>query len=66
MHPCSCLLNGEYGLSDICVGVPALIGAKGIEKIVEIDLDEAEKEALQNSAEAVRKTNGLLTTDIDD
>ena len=60
MYPCSCLLNGEYGLRDICVGVPALIGANGVEKIVEIDLDAAEKEALQHSAEAVRKTNGLL------
>ena len=60
MFPCSCLLDGEYGLSDICIGVPALIGANGIEKIVEINLDEAEKAALNTSAEAVRKTNGLL------
>ena len=60
MYPCSCLLEGEYGLEDICIGVPALIGANGIEKIVEIDLDDAEKEALSNSAAAVRKTNGLL------
>ena len=60
MFPCSCLLDGEYGLSDICIGVPALIGANGVEKIVEIDLDDAEKEALATSAAAVRKTNGLL------
>ena len=60
MFPCSCLLDGEYGLSDICIGVPALIGANGVEKIVEINLDDAEKEALANSAAAVRKTNGLL------
>lgn len=60
MFPCSCLLAGEYGLDDICIGVPALIGANGVEKIVEIDLDDAEKEALNTSAAAVRKTNGLL------
>ncbi len=60
MFPCSCLLEGEYGLNDICIGVPALIGANGVEKIVEIELSATEKEELQNSAEAVRKTNGLL------
>lgn len=60
MFPCSCLLEGEYGLSDICIGVPALIGANGIESIVNIDLSDQEKEELSNSAEAVRKTNGLL------
>lgn len=60
MFPCSCMLDGEYGLSDICIGVPALIGANGVEKIVEINLDDSEKEALSISAEAVRKTNGLL------
>lgn len=60
MFPCSCLLAGEYGLDDICIGVPAVIGANGVEKIVEIDLDDAEKEALSTSAAAVRKTNGLL------
>ncbi len=60
MFPCSCLLDGEYGLNDICIGVPALIGANGLEKIVEIELNDEEKESLQNSAEAVRKTNGLL------
>ncbi len=60
MFPCSCLLEGEYGLKDISIGVPALIGANGIEKIVEIELDDAEKNKLEESAEAVRKTNGLL------
>ncbi|WKV11843.1 malate dehydrogenase [Marivirga harenae] len=60
MFPCSCLLDGEYGLSDISIGVPAIIGRNGIEKIVEIDLDDAEKAKLNESAEAVRKTNGLL------
>ncbi|MEM1137311.1 MAG: malate dehydrogenase [Bacteroidota bacterium] len=60
MFPCSCLLAGEYGLDDICVGVPVIIGANGVEKIVEIELSDAEKEDLNNSAEAVRKVNGLL------
>jgi len=60
MFPCSCLLDGEYGHKDICIGVPALIGKNGIERIVEIKLDDAEKNKLQESADAVRKTNGLL------
>ena len=60
MFPCSCLLEGEYGLNDLCIGVPALIGANGVEKIVEISLSDAEKEELNNSAAAVSKTNGLL------
>jgi malate dehydrogenase len=61
IHPCSVYLEGEYGQSDICIGVPVILGANGIEKIVEIDLDAAEKEKFASSAEAVRKVNGLLT-----
>mgnify|MGYP000479682794 FL=1 len=60
MFPCSCLLEGEYGLSDICIGAPAIIGKNGIEQIVEIELDATEKAKLVESADAVRKTNGLL------
>lgn len=60
MFPCSCMLDGEYGLSDICIGVPALIGANGIESIVEIELSTTEKEEMNNSADAVRNTNNLL------
>lgn len=60
IFPCSCLLSGEYGLDDICIGVPARIGAKGIESIVELDLSASEKEELHNSAAAVRKVNALL------
>ncbi len=62
MFPCSCLLEGEYGLNDICIGVPALIGRNGIEKIVELDLADAEKQDMQSSADAVKKTNGLLNS----
>lgn len=60
MFPCSALLDGEYGLTDICIGVPVILGANGIEKIVEIELNSAEKEKLKESAQAVSKTNGLL------
>ncbi|WKK66385.1 malate dehydrogenase [Lutimonas zeaxanthinifaciens] len=60
MFPCSALLDGEYGLNDISIGVPCIIGKNGIESIVELDLNDAEKEKLQSSADAVRKTNGLL------
>lgn len=60
MFPCSCLLEGEYGLNDICIGVPALIGRNGVEKIVEIELSDEEKAELTSSADAVRGTNGLL------
>jgi malate dehydrogenase len=60
MFPCSAMLEGEYGLSDICIGVPCIIGKNGIEEIVSIDLTEAENTKLQGSAEAVRNTNALL------
>lgn len=60
MFPCSALLEGEYGLNDLCIGVPVIIGKNGIEKIVEIDLNDEEKAKLKESAEAVKKTNGLL------
>jgi malate dehydrogenase len=60
MFPCSALLEGEYGLSDISIGVPCIIGRNGIESIVELDLTDAEMSKMQTSAEAVRKTNGLL------
>ena len=60
MFPCSTLLEGEYGLNDICIGVPVVLGRDGIEKIVELDLTEAEKEHMFTSSEGVRKTNGLL------
>ncbi|MFC4690298.1 malate dehydrogenase [uncultured Dokdonia sp.] len=60
IFPCSTLLDGEYGLSDLCIGVPVVLGKNGIEKIVEINLDDAEKAHLAESAEGVKKTNGLL------
>ncbi|MBT8283794.1 MAG: malate dehydrogenase [Flavobacteriaceae bacterium] len=60
LFPCSTFLNGEYNLEDICIGVPVILGKNGIEKIVEIELDQTEKDKMQTSAEGVRKTNGLL------
>ncbi|HLW31062.1 MAG TPA: malate dehydrogenase [Aequorivita sp.] len=60
MFPCSVLLNGEYGLKDICIGVPVILGRNGIEKIVEIELSDAEKAHIKESADAVRKVNELL------
>jgi len=60
MFPCSTFLEGEYGLKDICIGVPVILGKNGIEKIVDIPLSDAEKTKMQESAEGVTKTNGLL------
>ena len=60
IFPCSTLLEGEYGLEDICIGVPVVLGKNGIEEIVQLDLTDAESEHLNTSAEGVRKTNGLL------
>ncbi|MDG1804392.1 malate dehydrogenase [Flavicella sp.] len=60
IFPCSTYLEGEYGLNDLCIGVPVVLGKNGIEKIVEIELTDAEKEKLASSAAAVKKTNSLL------
>jgi malate dehydrogenase len=60
MFPCSVMLDGEYGLNDICLGVPVILGKNGIEKIVEIELNDAEKANMQESADAVRVVNNLL------
>jgi len=53
--PCCAYLNGEYGFKEIYLGVPCVLGAKGIEKIVDVPLSAEEKAALANSAEEVRK-----------
>tara|TARA_R110000796_G_scaffold67449_5_gene154800 strand:+ start:54837 stop:55763 length:927 start_codon:yes stop_codon:yes gene_type:complete len=60
MFPCSTFLEGEYNLSDICIGVPVILGKNGIEKIVNIPLSDADKAKMQESAEGVKKTNDLL------
>ena len=61
MFPCSVILEGEYGFFDVAIGVPVILGKNGIEKIIELDLIEEEKNQLLNSVEAVKKTNSMLT-----
>ena len=61
MFPCSVLLDGEYGLSDICIGVPVILGKNGIERIVDIPLSDSAQEKMQESAKGVRATNALLS-----
>jgi malate dehydrogenase len=60
MIPCSALLDGEYGIEGLSIGVPCIIGKNGIEKIVEVSLSESEKNKLKESADGVSKTNMLL------
>jgi malate dehydrogenase len=60
MIPCSVLLEGEYGLKDICIGVPCIIGANGIESIVDIQLNAAEQALLNESSEKVQAMNTAL------
>lgn len=60
MISCSAMLDGEYGQSDICIGVPCVLGRNGIEKVVEFKLNDEEKALFAKSAEAVRKTNAAL------
>lgn len=57
---CSALCEGEYGVSDICIGVPCVLGKNGIESIIEYKLNDEEKELFAKSEAAVRKTNGAL------
>jgi malate dehydrogenase len=56
--PCASYLNGEYGVKDLYVGVPVVIGAKGVERIVEIDLNGSERSMFEKSVDSVR---GLVT-----
>ena len=55
--PVAAHLNGEYGVKDIYVGVPAVIGANGVEKIIEVEFDAAEKEMF---AKSVASVQGLI------
>ncbi|HRZ98569.1 MAG TPA: malate dehydrogenase [Paludibacter sp.] len=58
--PCSVMLDGEYGQSDICIGVPCLIGENGIEEILDYKLNAEEQALFSKSADAVRATNDVL------
>ncbi len=59
--PCSVYLDGEYGLRDVCIGVPVVLGAGGVERIIELPLDETERAAFAASAAAVREMLGTLS-----
>lgn len=61
VFPCSVLLEGEYGMSDVCVGVPVVLGRNGVEKIIEMKLNDAEKQLFTDSAADVKKNNADLT-----
>jgi malate dehydrogenase len=60
--PCTTHLEGEYGIDGLYLGVPVKLGAGGIEQVVELDLDQSERAALERSAAAVREVVGVLTT----
>ncbi len=60
LFTCSTYLIGEYDLSNLCIGVPVIIGSNGIENIINLELDDTEKKSLMNSADAVLSTNKLL------
>ena len=59
--PCSVMLDGEYGQSDICIGVPTIIGRNGWEKIIDLNLNDAESASFDKSASAVRTMNEALS-----
>jgi malate dehydrogenase len=58
--PCCCYLEGEFGIKDLYVGVPAQLGQKGVEKIWEIKLTDTEAAALKKSAAAVQELVNIL------
>ena len=58
--PCSVYLDGQYGLNDICIGVPCIIGENGVEEIINLDLNLSEKNKLQESAKAIAIMNKSL------
>jgi malate dehydrogenase len=60
--PCTAYLEGEYGIDGLYMGVPVKLGAKGIEQILEVDLDGSERAALAKSADAVRDVVSVLST----
>ncbi len=62
MIACSVFVEGEYGQNDICIGVPCIIGKNGVEEIVDVNLNEAEKALFAKSATAVRSMNDALNT----
>src|SRR5438045_8459744 len=59
--PCAAWLDGEYGMSGLFLGVPCKLGRGGLEKIIQVQLTDAEKEALAKSADAVREPVAAVT-----
>jgi len=59
--PTCALLEGEYGVNGLFIGVPAILGKNGVEQVIEMDLTDAEKEAFKNSVAAVQKTVDEVT-----
>ncbi|MDR2831924.1 MAG: malate dehydrogenase [Rickettsiales bacterium] len=58
--PCAAYLNGEYGVKDLFIGVPAIIGKNGIEKVLAVKMDNSEKETFNKSVNAVKELVGLI------
>jgi malate dehydrogenase len=58
--PCAVYLTGEYGINGLYVGVPAKLGSKGIEQIIQIKLTAEEQAALNKSADAVKELVGVI------
>lgn len=60
IFPVCALLNGEYGLNDVYMGVPVKLGSKGIEEIIELNLNKEEKKMLEESANSVKGVMKVL------
>ena len=58
--PCAAYLQGEYGITNLFVGVPVKLGAQGVEQIIELELSESERAQLQKSANAVKELVGVM------
>jgi malate dehydrogenase len=59
--PCTALLEGEYGIDGLYMGVPVVLGSNGVERVVELALSDSEQAELDASAEAVREVVGVLS-----
>jgi malate dehydrogenase len=60
VFPCCVKLEGEFGMNDVFVGVPVVLGKNGVERIMELELNDIERSALNNSADAVKEMMGVL------
>jgi malate dehydrogenase len=61
--PVSALLEGEYGADDVCIGVPAVIGADGVEKIIELKLDSFEENIFNQGANSIKDAINAFRSD---